>query len=218
MSAGSSPNVLGEHAEHQAVDEVRHRLRLVAALAQRLCQHRERRRRALGQRLPALARPEPLRVGHRPLELVAGGGVGEIVQPELVGQAYGVRPIGADAEPRHVRDDEQRRVLQRERVLPELIEGGVEVRVPALVLPREAVALPHVSPAVATGILARAALEAVALAGGIRLGRRRLAKQPAEIDEVLLRRGALLQLRRPPLGDEFTGCHGIELTGASWPA
>ena len=30
------------------------------------------------------SRPKPLGVGHRPLELVAGGGVGEIVEPELV--------------------------------------------------------------------------------------------------------------------------------------
>ena len=215
---GQQPHILGEHAEHQAVDEVRDRLRRVAALAQRLRKPRERRRRALGQRLPALARPEPLGVGHRPFELVSGGGVGEIVEPELVGQADGVGPVGADAEPRHVRDDQQRRVLQRQRVLPELIEGRVEVRVPAFVLPREAVAFPHVGPAVAVGVLARTALEAVALAGGVHLGRRRLAEQPAEIDEVLLRGGALLQLRRPPLGDEITGGHGVERVAGFLPA
>ena len=212
---GQQAHVLREHAEHQTVDEMRHRLRLVATLAQRLRQHRERRRRALGQRLPALAGPETFGIGHRPLELVAGGGVREIVEPELVGQAHAVGPVGADAEPHHVRDDQQRRVLQRQRVLPELIEGGVEIGVLALVLPREAVPLPHVGPAVAAGVLARASLEAVVPAGGVGLGRRRLAEQPAQIDEMLLRRGALLQLRRPPLGDELTGCHVIEITGAS---
>ena len=88
----------------------------------------------------------------------------------------------------------------------------------ALVLPGEAVALPHVGPTGATGVLARASLEAVVLAGGVGIGGRRLAEQAAEIDEVLLRRGALRQLRRPPLGDELTRCHGIERKGVSWPA
>ena len=87
----------------------------------------------------------------------------------------------------------------------------------ALVLPREAVPLPDIGPAVAAGVLARTALEAVALASGIGLGRRRLTEQPVEIDEVLLRRRALLQLRRPLLGDEFARGHGVALTDTSWP-
>ena len=37
--------------------------------------------------------------------------------------------------------------------------------------------------------------------------RRRLAEQTAKVDEVFLRRRALLQLRRPPLGDELAGRH-----------
>ena len=39
----------------------------------------------------------------------------------------------------------------------------------------------------------RSALEAVVVALGVRLRRRRFPKQPAQVDEVLLRRGALLQ-------------------------
>ena len=46
------------------------------------------------------------------------------------------------------------------------------------------------------------ALEAVVLAGRVGLRWRRLVQQPAQVDEVLLRRRALLQLRRAPLGDE----------------
>ena len=49
--------------------------------------------------------------------------------------ADAVRPVGADPEPHHVGDDQQRRVLQRQRVLTELVEGGVEVRALPLVLP-----------------------------------------------------------------------------------
>ena len=99
------PNILGEHAEDQAVDEMRHVLRVVSPLAQGLRQRCERGGRALGQRLPALARTQPLGVGHRPLELVANGRVGEIVQRELVCLADAVGPVGANAEPRHVGDD-----------------------------------------------------------------------------------------------------------------
>ena len=58
------------------------------------------------------------------------------------------------AEPRHVRDD-QWRVLQCERVLPQLVKCRVQVRAPPLVLPGEAAALPHVGPAVAAAVLPR---------------------------------------------------------------
>ena len=58
---------------------------------------------------------------------------------------------------------------------------------------------PHVRPAFASGVLQRAALEAVAVPLGVRLRRSRLAEQPAQVDEVLLRRGAFLQLRGVPL-------------------
>ena len=57
-------DVVGEHAEDEPVDEMRHRLRVVAALSQRLRHRRERRRRALRERLP---RPQPLGVRERPL-------------------------------------------------------------------------------------------------------------------------------------------------------
>ena len=93
-----------------------------------------------------------------------------------MGQADAVGPVGADAESRHVRDDQQRRVLECQRVLPQLIEGGVKVRLAPLVLPSEAVALPHVGPAIAAGIFARATFEAVVFAGRVGLGRCRLAE------------------------------------------
>ena len=70
--------------------------------------------------------------------------------------ADAVRPVGADPEPHHVGDDQERRVLERERVLAELLEGRVQVGAPALVFPGEVVALPDVRPAVAARGLARA--------------------------------------------------------------
>ena len=131
--------------------------------------------------LAALARTQPLRIGHGPLELVAHGGVGQIFEGELVPYADAVGPVGVDAETRHVGDDQQGRVLERQRVLAQLVEGGVEVFVLALVLPgKRAVPLPDIArPAAAAGVLAGAAFEAVALPARIVLRRRRLTQQPA---------------------------------------
>ena len=170
------PDVGGEHAEDEPVDEVRDRLRVVAALAQRLRHRRERGRRALSERLPGLPWPQPIGTRERPLEPVARRRVGQVVELELVRSADAVRPVGADPEPHHVRDDQERRVLERQRVLPELLEGRVKVGALALVFPGEVVALPDVRPAVAAGVLARAAFEAVRLAGRVGLDRRRLAQ------------------------------------------
>ena len=103
-----------------------------------------------------------------------------------MGPADAVGPVGADAEPRHVRDNQQWWVLKSQRVLPQLIEGRIEVLEFALVLPGEVMALPHIGPTVAAGVLARAAFEAVAIAGRVGFGRCRLAQQPAQVDEVLL--------------------------------
>ena len=122
-------------------------------------------------------------IGERLLEPVARRPVGEVVQAELVGPADAVRPVVADAEPQHVGDDQQRRVLKRRRILPELPERGARSARLPLVLPGEVMALPDVGPAVAAGVLARAPLETVRLARRVRLGRRRLAQQPAQVDE-----------------------------------
>ena len=151
--------------------------------------------------------PQTLRVGERPLQPVAGRGIGQVVELELVRPADAVRPVGADPEPHHVGDDEQRRVLERQGVLPELVERCVKVRPLALVLPSEVVALPDVRPAVAAGVPARPALEAVRVPRRVGLGRGRLAEQAAQVDEVLLGRGALLQLGGSPLRDELVWCH-----------
>ena len=169
---------------------------------------REGLRRLLGERLPGLARSQPLGVRKRPLESIARRGVRQVVQAEFVGLADAVRPVGADAEPQHVGDDQQRRVFQRQRVESELTERGVEVGPFALVLPRKVVVLPDIGPAVAAGVLPGTALEAVCLAGRVGLGRRRLTEQPAQVDEVLLRSRALLQLGGAPLGDKLVRCHG----------
>ncbi|MDE0070733.1 MAG: hypothetical protein OXO48_13530 [Caldilineaceae bacterium] len=127
--------------------------------------------------------------------------------------AHAVGPVGVDAEAHHVGDDEEGRVLEGEGVLAQLVEGGVEVFMRPFVFPGEAVALPYVSPAAAAAVLARTALEAVALAGGVVLGWRRLVEQAAEVDEMLLGGGALFELGGAPLGDEVVLVHLWSVAG-----
>ena len=86
---------------------------------------------------------------------------------------------------------------------------------PALVLPREVVALPDVGPPVAPAVLAGALLEAVALARRIGLRGRRLAEHAAQVDEVLLGRGALLEFGGAPLGDELARSHASLCDGGT---
>ena len=83
----------------------------------------------------------------------------------------------------------------------------------ALVLPREAVAFPHVGPPIAAGFLARPFLKAVRLAGGIGLGRSWLVKQPAQVDKVLLRGRAFLEFGGTPFGDEYLWSHSRTQSG-----
>ena len=104
-----------------------------------------------------------------------------------------------DDDPQHVGDDEVGRVFEVERVGLQLAQRRVQVLVVALVFPAEAAAPPDIGPAVAAADFLRAALETVALAFRIVLGRRRLAEQAAEVDEMLLRALPLPQLAVAPL-------------------
>ena len=113
---------------------------------------------------------------------------------------------------------EQRRVLEVFSVVTQLAIGGREVLLLALVLPREEAALPDVGEAVAAAELLGERLEAVPLALRIGLGGRLLTEQLAEIEEVLLRRGAFLQLRCSPLLDEGFDRGGTRQDGTSGSA
>jgi hypothetical protein len=112
-----------------------------------------------------------------------------------------------------VADDQQRRVFQRRRVQLQLLEGGLQVLPLALVLPAEAGAAPDVGPAVAAAGLGRAILEGEPLADRVGLGRRGLVEQPAQVDEMLLRRRALLERGVPPFANEGVGRHGFTRAG-----
>ena len=132
------------------------------------------------------------------------GEAGEVEGVDLLGRAG---EVGVDLEAVHVADDQQRRVFQVLAVQEQLLVGGGQVLVLALVLPAEVAAHPDVGPAVAAVGLVDAALEGVPGAVGVGLGRLGLAEQVAQVEEVLLAGGALGERHLLPLGDEFLRSH-----------
>ncbi len=111
-----------------------------------------------------------------------------------------------DLEPLRVRYDEEWRILQGLVVLQELLVGGVEVFVLALVLDGEAALVPDVSETSATPALLDALLESVEISLGVDLGWRGLAEHGAEIEEVLHVGGSLRERCPRPLLRESLRC------------
>lgn len=183
-------------------------LGIVAALLQRSGEPGEVAGDLLGQLLPGLGRPKHLRIRECGLQPAALLGILQLLDRDRVDARDGIGPVGVDADRRaDVRDDEQRRIVERDGIALQLREGGIEVRPRALVFPGEAAAPEHVGEAVAAGRPGGADLESVVAAGRIGIGRGRFVQQPAEIEEMRLRGRPLLQGRVPPLGDELARCH-----------
>ena len=111
--SGKQTHIFGEHAEDEPVGEVRDGIGIVTALPQCLRDGHEGRRHALRERVACLAWTQPPGVRERPLKLVTGCPVGEVAETEFVDPADAVRPVGVDAEPQHVGNDQKRRVLER---------------------------------------------------------------------------------------------------------
>jgi hypothetical protein len=109
-----------------------------------------------------------------------------------------------DLEAGEIAHDQQRRVAKSLAVSIELRVGGRQVFALALVLPGEVVAHPNVGEPVATLGLAGALLEGVPLAGRVGVVGRGLAKHPAQVDEMLLRRGPLGPRAPLPLRHELS--------------
>ena len=205
---GQDAGVLGEHGEEQAIEEVGDGVGMVAAGAQGRGQGGEVLGGPLGQLLAQAGWAEALGIGEDgaqdPQRLARVGG--QVVEGEAVDPRHGVGEVGVDLEAGEVTHDQQRRVAQRLAVSVELRVGGGEVLALALVLPGEMVAHPDVGEALATLGLAGSLLEGVPLAGRVRVVGRGLAEHPAQVDEVLLRRGPLGPRAALPFRCELSRC------------
>jgi len=119
-----------------------------------------------------------------------------------------------DFEPVEIAHDEQGRVLERLAVVEQLLVGSRQVRSLALVLPSEMVLLPDVGEPVAAGSLLGALLERIMLIGRV-VVRSWVSEHPAQVDEVLLGRGALGTRAARPLGRELRRRHRVTLAVAA---
>ena len=180
-------HVLGEHAEHEAVDEMRDGLGRVAIVAQALGEGGEFGGGVLGQRVAGFGRFEAAGVGEGGEQRVAVRGVAQVVERDGVGLLDGVGPVGADDDAVHVGHDQERRVLERDGVVEELTVGGVEVCVLSLLFPAEAALAPDVGPAFAAGGLGGAFFEGESVAFGVCGDGGVEADERAEVVEVRLR-------------------------------
>src|SRR5690606_34300406 len=151
-----------------------------------------------GDVLRRLLRLQPLRVEENGAQDVALLRLQQVVQLQRGRLLYCVREVGVNDDALHIGDDEQRRVKQRLAVLEKLLVSRVEVGVFALILPGEKALLPHVGPALIARLLRRARLEGEELPGRVHLGWRAVADQPANVDEMRLGAGTLLQLALLP--------------------
>ena len=196
-------HILGEHAKHQPVDEMRHRLRRVAAPAQPLRDGGKVGGGLLGQQSPGLGGFQRLGVQKAIAQAVAGRGVGQVFKLDGAGLLDGVGPVGVDADHIHIRHDQQRRVVEGDGIALQLGKGGVEVGSLALVFPAKAILAPDIGPALAAGGLGGTLLEGEPVAGRVGADRIGYFQQAAEVVEMALRGRAFLQLDPAPLGDEF---------------
>ena len=205
---GQDAGILGEHGEEQAIEEVRDRVRVVASGTQSRGQGREVLSGPLGQLLAQSGRAQALGIGEdgaQDAQRLARIGR-QIVEGEAVHPRHGVGEVGVDLEAGEIAHHQQRRVTQSLAVAVELRVGGGEVLALALVLPGEVVAHPDVGEALAALGLAGSLLEGVPLAGRVGVVGRGLAEHPAQVDEVLLRRGLLGPRVALPLRHELSRC------------
>ena len=106
-----------------------------------------------------------------------------------------------------IAQDEQGRVLKRIAIEEELVIGGIQILMLALVLPAEEAPLPDIREPVTAAMLGNAALKAEGVARGVKFYRGRMADQTAEVDEMFLGGRTLLQFDLPPLGYKIACRH-----------
>lgn len=135
--------------------------------------------------------------------MLGGAVLQQIGQLEAVNLLGRVGEVGVYLESVQVADHQERRILQVLAVLEELLIRGPQVFVPALVLPGEVPALPHVGKAMPAKGLGDALLKGVACARLVGLYGMGLAQHLAEVAEVRLRGGALAQGGSLPAGDKL---------------
>ncbi len=196
--------VFGEHAEQALDEEVGDAIAAAAAPAHGGSELGELAGGLGGDGGGGFLGAQLFGVGEDPGEELAFFWLDQVVDADFARFVGVAGEGGVDDDALAVAHDEERRVVELQGVVGELLEGGVEVAAGFLVLPAEVAALPDIGPAVAAIGLLGAALEAVVV-GVARFGN---AKQVAEVVEMGLGAGAFGERVVLPGGDELFGGHG----------
>ena len=208
--AGEEAGVLGEEAEEEFVEEMGDLVRVVAAGLKTAGEFGELAGGLLGDLLAGARGAEGLRLAHDGAEDAEGllGAVAELVEVEGVDLLGRVGEVGVDLEALQVADNQEGRVFQGLAILEQLLVGGGEVLVLALILPAEVAALPDVRPPSPPPVFSTPFSKAYQSPGGIGLVGGGDAEQAAEVDEVFLGGGAFGASAAEPLRGELGGGEG----------
>jgi len=189
---GQEADVLGEQAENHPVEEMGDPGGVQAALAHGLSDAGDLLGRGLGDRRAGDARPQLFRIfEHGPQDFQTAW-LAQLVEGDFMRHGNRLLEICVNDDPVQIANHEQRRVGQGITVEEQLPVGNAQILVLALVLPAEEVLLPNVGETIAAVLPGDAFLKAEGFADGIGLGRRWVAEQPAQVEEVLLSGGAFL--------------------------
>ena len=204
---GQQGHVFGKETEQALGEKVRHLVGTVAACAQLFGQRGKAAGGGFGDGAGGLVRAKAFGVEPDAAQELLLGRVGQVWQADEVGFARVAVELGVDADDEAVAHDQQRRVAQRQAVLLQLAQRGVQVLAGSLVFPGEAVAVKHIGVAAGFTQHQGVLLEQVIA----RTARRGHAQQRAQVHEIGLRARALAQgggrAARAPLGNEFGGSH-----------
>ena len=200
-------HAVGEEAEDELIDEMRHRLAIGIAMLERVRNRLELVRGFLRKLRARAARTELVGLEEDGAKTIQIDRLREIVELEFVFRRRLVGPARLDAEDMRVAGDMQRRIFERGGVVSQLFERLVEIALLLFVLPGEEALLPDIGPSFAAADLGRALFEGKMVADRIVLGGSRVVEQPAEVDEMLLRRRPFGQRHRLPFADEVLRGH-----------
>ena len=149
MPCGQQLLVFGEHAEQALDEEVGDLLAVLAAPAHGGGELGELAGGLGGDGGGGLLGAQLFGVGEHPVEQLPGFRLGQLLDADFARLVRVAGEGGVDDDALAVADDEQRRVVELQGVVGELLEGGGEVAAGFLVFPAEVAALPDVGPAVA---------------------------------------------------------------------
>ena len=146
---GQQVFIFGEHAEQALDEEMGDLLAAPAAPAHGGGEFGEVAGGLGSDRGGQLLGTQLFRVGEHPSENLPLLGVDQLLDADFARLVRVAGEGGVDDDALAVADDEQRRVVELQRVVGELLEGGIEVAAGLLVLPAETTAHPDIGPAVA---------------------------------------------------------------------